>query len=288
MQRKNLVRLLAAACALVLAFSTAWLITAGPASAQCGSQASSCKNCHEVQAQMPVNSDGTDWHTAHAFGDFCHICHAGNNQAMDINLAHTGMVPPLSDIKAGCLQCHPTDYEALAQGYADTLGVEIGAVSAPIASAPSSDAAAQPEGTGSTVAPVSTANLPALGGSTELAVNDPNLVDFATRYDEIVLGKKPVNMGNAILIGLIGLVLVGGGGFVIKNEDWLDISALRSEKVEGHHSQDIVSMLPDLEKIDPKNRKKLAEAISNPAQLEKALKLFDILSEEQKTQEGPR
>jgi len=29
-----------------------------PVQAQCGSQASSCKNCHEVQGQDPVNGDG--------------------------------------------------------------------------------------------------------------------------------------------------------------------------------------------------------------------------------------
>ncbi|MEJ2352930.1 MAG: hypothetical protein P8Y03_24345, partial [Anaerolineales bacterium] len=41
----------------------------GRASAQCGSQASSCKNCHEVQGEDPVNNDGTGWHESHAFGD---------------------------------------------------------------------------------------------------------------------------------------------------------------------------------------------------------------------------
>jgi cytochrome c553 len=46
------------------------LMTVQPASAQCGSQASSCKNCHEVQGQMPVNNDGSAWHKSHAFGDF--------------------------------------------------------------------------------------------------------------------------------------------------------------------------------------------------------------------------
>ena len=57
-----------------------------PASAQCGSSASSCKNCHEVQGQDAVNADGTGWHQSHAFGDFCYICHAGNNQSMDTAL----------------------------------------------------------------------------------------------------------------------------------------------------------------------------------------------------------
>ena len=59
--------------AMVIAASI-FLTTATPVSAQCGSQASSCKNCHEAQAEMPVNADGTGWHQSHAFGDFCYIC----------------------------------------------------------------------------------------------------------------------------------------------------------------------------------------------------------------------
>ena len=70
-----------------------WLGSATPVNAQCGSQASSCKNCHEVQGEDPVNNDGTAWHPSHAFGDFCYICHAGNNQAIDKAEAHTGHGP---------------------------------------------------------------------------------------------------------------------------------------------------------------------------------------------------
>ena len=94
--------------------------------AQCGSQISSCKNCHEVQEKKPVNTDGTPWHTSHAFGDFCYICHGGNQQATDETLAHSGMVDPLSDIKASCQSCHPSDYQTKAQVYATKLGVQIG------------------------------------------------------------------------------------------------------------------------------------------------------------------
>ena len=103
------------------------LVTVQPVKAQCGSQASSCKNCHEVQAKDPVNNDGTSWHQSHAFGDFCYICHAGNNQATDKVAAHTGMVSPLADVKASCAQCHPNDLQARAQVYATKLGVQIGA-----------------------------------------------------------------------------------------------------------------------------------------------------------------
>ena len=108
--------------ALVIAASIS-LATVTPANAQCGSQASSCKNCHEVQGQKSVNADGTGWHQSHAFGDFCYICHAGNNQATDKAAAHQGMVSPLADVKASCQQCHAADLDARAKVYADILGV---------------------------------------------------------------------------------------------------------------------------------------------------------------------
>lgn len=92
--------------------------------AQCGTQASSCKNCHEVQGKHPVNSKGA-WHTDHAFGDFCEFCHAGNVQAADKTAAHQGLVPWNADVKASCASCHASDYEQRAQTYATALGVQI-------------------------------------------------------------------------------------------------------------------------------------------------------------------
>ena len=93
--------------------------------AQCGSSASSCKNCHEVQGEDPVNAIG-EWHTAHAFGDFCEFCHAGNVQAKTQDEAHVGMVDPLSDVKASCQSCHAQDLTERAQIYATALGVTFG------------------------------------------------------------------------------------------------------------------------------------------------------------------
>ncbi len=106
MKHKNIPFLFITAGMVIVIAIGLFLATATPVSAQCGSQASSCKNCHEVQGQDPVNSDGTGWHQSHAFGDFCYICHGGNQQATDKDAAHQGMVDPLSDIKAACQQCH--------------------------------------------------------------------------------------------------------------------------------------------------------------------------------------
>ncbi len=125
MNQKRLT-LLFVALGVLLVTGSIFLMTATPVKAQCGSQASSCKNCHETQAQDPVNNDGTTWHTQHAFGDFCYLCHAGNNQATDKVASHTGMVAPLADINASCKSCHPTDTLALAQIYATTLGKQVG------------------------------------------------------------------------------------------------------------------------------------------------------------------
>ena len=66
-----------------------------------------------------------------------------------------------------------------------------------------------------------------------MVVNDPNLVDYVQRYNEIVLGERPVNWGNIILIGLIGLVVVGGGGFVIFNEMRLRLASADDQAGRG-------------------------------------------------------
>ena len=109
MQQKNKAFYLVFTGTAILIALGVFLFTAPTASAQCGSQASSCKNCHEVQGEMSVNSDGTGWHQSHAFGDFCYICHAGNNQATEKAAAHEGMVAPLADVQAACQQCHVAD-----------------------------------------------------------------------------------------------------------------------------------------------------------------------------------
>ncbi|HTP11098.1 MAG TPA: hypothetical protein VMP08_22745, partial [Anaerolineae bacterium] len=113
--------------------------------AQCGSQSSSCKNCHEVKGEDPINAKG-DWHVSHAFGDFCEFCHAGNVQATDKAAAHEGLVNPLGDVKANCSSCHADDYQTRAEKYATALGVTVGASNTqpPAASSGSSQPSSQP------------------------------------------------------------------------------------------------------------------------------------------------
>jgi hypothetical protein len=260
------------------ALVTAFLVLSTPTktSAQCGSQASSCKNCHEVQGQDPVNNDGTGWHTSHAFGDFCYICHGGNNQATDETAAHAGMVSPLADIQASCMQCHPNDLQARAEVYATALGVTIGeASSSP--TTPTTSAMTQT---------TTTTSSPCVLSGAELAVDDPNLVDYTQRYDAIVLGKKPVNWGNIILIGLIGAVAVGGGGFVIINEKLVKLSFGDTKKVEGEYPTDAVDMLPSISRVSSTGRKTLSRVLENPKKAEKVLDLMDaVISSDEEREE---
>jgi hypothetical protein len=242
---------------LLVLVASFWMGSITPVNAQCGSQASSCKNCHEVHGEYPVNNDGTAWHQSHAFGDFCYICHAGNNQATDISEAHAGMVPPLADIKAACQQCHFDDLEERAQVYAGTLGVEIGSG----ADGNSGSGGDPVEGS----APESTGI--GLMAPTELDIKDPNLVDYVQRYNELVLGEYPINKGNLIVGALIGLVLLGGGTFVIYNEGWVGVDY---EKVDEYPAE-MVALLPKISRLTPPAREKLKNMLADPQQADDVL-----------------
>jgi hypothetical protein len=169
-----------------LALGLGLLLFPRPVSAQCGSSASSCKNCHEVQGKAPVNTKG-EWHTAHAFGDFCEFCHGGNVKAG----AHAGLVDPLGDVKASCQSCHANDYMDRAKKYAGTLGTPIGNGAAP--------AASMTNGVLTTAAKNAPCGPAApTGGET---------IDLNRAFEESVAPPGP-NIGNLILIALIGGTLV--------------------------------------------------------------------------------
>lgn len=261
---------------LVLVFGSGlWLATAQPAKAQCGSQASSCKNCHEVQSQDPVNADGTAWHQSHAFGDFCYICHAGNQQATEKDASHQGMVDPMSDVKASCQQCHAADLDARAQVYASVLGITLGEGEANPASAAATPAASVEQ-------PASPQAAPA---SAEINYEDPNLVDYAARYNQIVLGQNPVNWGNVILIVMIVLIGVGGSLFVIYNERLVKVSFGDTKPVAGDYPADVVDMLPSLSKLKAPTRQSLKHLLENPRRTEKVFGLIDEILADKKEEE---
>ena len=269
MQRKKYFMMMIATGLLLVVGTGLWLATAQPAKAQCGSQASSCKNCHEVQGQKSVNSDGTGWHQSHAFGDFCYLCHAGNQQATDKDAAHAGMVPPLSDVKAACASCHAKDFMDRAKVYADKLGVQVGAGAAPSAG----NGTAEPTKS----APIAAANTPAAaqpaaGGNPVVVENQP-VTDYVEQYNESVLGKATINWGNIIVAIMIVILLVVGGAVVILNERKLrGVLTPKITKIEGEvepirledFPEEILELLPKLKALNPVGRKALGKLLKNP------------------------
>jgi hypothetical protein len=234
--------------------------------AQCGSQASSCKNCHETQGEDSVNSDGTAWHSQHAQIDACVSCHAGNPQSTDKTTSHNGMVPWNSDVKAGCASCHPDDYLQLAQVYATTLGVTLGeAGTAPISGTP--------EPTEVTTATVGTA--PTGGG---IVISEPGTIDYVQQYNETVLGEHPINWGNVIVVLIILFILFAGGAFVYWNErrrrglkGFFSSKAVKTPAegniplVEGYSSE-VTALLPLIARLNPVGLHALKHILANPDQ----------------------
>ena len=237
-----------------------------PVSAQCGSQASSCKNCHEVQGNDPVNQDGTDWHQPHAFGDFCEFCHAGNVQSPVQEEAHTSMIAPLANVETSCSTCHE-NYLELAEGYASTLGVELGdATTAPAESDPE-PAEAQPAQSTSLVNDC---------GIDSAIYDKADLIDYTKQYEETVLGIRDLNRGNLIL-GFLSLAMISGGGlFVALNEKWLTISTKSIPDTIDGFEADNVALLPLIEKVDSKGREALRKLLKKP---EKAAKIFKAVAD---------
>lgn len=267
------------------------LLAAVAVEAQCGSEASSCKNCHEVQAQDPVNNDGTGWHESHAFGDFCYICHAGNQQATDKDAAHVGLEPPLADIKASCQSCHPNDLNERADVYAKALGVEIGARTAVTATPATTTSDTAASDATAVVAPaaettsVTTTDQAEVcpPGSKDLAVDDPNLIDYVQHYNQVVRGETPVNWGDLTLVGLIVLVVLGGGGFVIINE--ARRGHVRTATVEGEYPAEVVEMLPALTNLKAQSRKTLKRLLDHPEKSDRVLGLIDAVIDEDEPKE---
>ncbi len=256
------------------------LTTTSRTNAQCGSQASSCKNCHETQAQDPVNSDGTTWHTQHAQIDACLSCHAGNPQSTDKTQSHTGMVPWNSDVKAGCASCHPNDYIQLAQEYATTLGVTLG------------EAGTVPEVGTPEPTSVTTATMETTPSGGAIVINEPGTIDYVQQYQQTVLGKHPINWGNVIVVVMIVGILLGGGAFVYWNERRRRglkgfftprtpkaAATLTIPMVEGY-ANEVTELLPLINKLNPVGLHTLKRILENPDQANELLHALSHLDPE--------
>jgi hypothetical protein len=227
--------------------------------AQCGSQASSCKNCHEVKGEDSVNSKG-DWHVAHAFGDFCEFCHGGNVQATDEAAAHQGLVQPLGDIKTNCSSCHAADYQAKAETYAKALGVTIGASaggttppSAPAATTSNTTQPAQP------AQPEQSQAQPAAPAATP-TYNE--VTDYVAAYR--AAKPLPPSAGTLITGTMLVMAVVGGGAFVYWNEKRLRSlpRPTASETPADEQAQEIDHLLPILKKLDAETLRALRKVLT--------------------------
>jgi hypothetical protein len=249
--------------------------------AQCGSQASSCKNCHEVKGEDSVNAKG-DWHISHAFGDFCEFCHAGNVQAPDKAAAHEGLVEPLGDVQANCSSCHADDFQAKAEKYATALGVTIGAGNAKPPAASSGTGPSEPAAQPTAQAAQETAPKPAI-------VMPPKA--------EIVDYTQPagtVNMGNVIAALLLMVTVVGGGAFVYWNEKRLrkaKVAAAAAAAGAAAHAAgeeaitaldqlppEVVKLLPTLKQLDPRTLKALRIILSDRKRGEELLQSLSVIN----------
>lgn len=260
MKNKRFFLILSIASILMVMLTGFWLLTAQPAAAQCGSQASSCKDCHETQAQDPVNADGTNWHEAHAFGDFCYMCHAGNSQSTDKIAAHTGMIAPMSDIKGSCSACHVKDYSDKAQIYATTLGISLA----------NADPTVAPTLAPTQVATASSSSASALATQTT-DINSPSKVealpvlDYIEQYDLAMAARQKTNWSNILLAIFAGILVVVGGSYGITRLGWVNVSFADTKQAQGEYPADLVDMLPELARLKPEARTALCHMIKKPA-----------------------
>ncbi len=247
--QKILLRLISSVAAIAVVL----LVSPLPADAQCGSSASSCRSCHEVQKAAPVNTKGV-WHTAHAFGDFCAFCHSGNTKSKDKSAAHAGMVPPLSDVKGACQSCHPNDFMDRAKKYAAVLGKAIGTGTA--------EAKAPVTGSGAKSSAMNLGPQPPTGGT---------IIDLNRIYAGLDL-PRPNVIGNSILVALILVVALAFAGLVIYYEKPVPrfIAAFRrllatpvAQFESGVARPAIASLMPLLESSDPETLRAVTQLLSD-------------------------
>ncbi|MDA8441898.1 MAG: cytochrome c3 family protein [Peptococcaceae bacterium] len=143
--------------------------------AACGASTSSCKTCHEVQGQDPVNQKGA-WHVQHAFGDFCSACHLGVPTETDKTKAHAGVIKnPISQPDQTCTSCHPSDTAARVAKYGGSGSGGSGGSVTTNSGAAGTSANATPSAAASQVP-----SVPSAAASQTPASADPNydVIDF--------------------------------------------------------------------------------------------------------------
>jgi hypothetical protein len=75
------------------------------------------------------------------------------------------------------------------------------------------------------------------------------------------------------LMGMIGLMLVGGGGFVITREKLVNVKFGDTRQVDDEYPADVVEMLPKIAGLKADTRKSLKNVLEN----KKADKVLDLM-----------
>jgi hypothetical protein len=277
------------------------------ASAQCGSQASSCKNCHEVQGKDPVAKKG-QWHIDHAANDYCEFCHAGNVQATDKDKAHVGMVKPGDNLKTSCGgMCHQ-DYQARADKYI-AVGMKAGGGAAQPPAAPTASSGGQaPAATTLAAQPTQSATQPAQSKPAALPPASGQIVDFNQPKPSLEANPSTVNVGNIVLGVLVVLMLIVGVVIVFSGEGGLRkltawqaqpavASAYRGTPLPDHWADlvkakpELAVVLPMLAKAESRTIKAIARVLSDPSHGDEALQALgkiDLKLIEDVRKLGPR
>jgi hypothetical protein len=278
------------------------------ASAQCGSQASSCKNCHEVQGKDPVATKGP-WHIDHAANDYCEFCHAGNVQATDKDKAHVGMVQSGDNLKQSCGgMCHQ-DFQARADKYI-AAGMKVGGGAAQPPAAPSGSQA--PAATAPAAAApaqlAQPADPPAQSKPAALPPSSGQIVDFNQPKPNLEANRSQVNVGNIVLGVLVVLVFMVGVVIVFSGEGGLKklgawqaqpavASAYRGTPLPDNWADlvkakpELAEVLPMLARADSRTIKAIARVLSDPSHGDEALQALgkiDLKLIEDVRKLGPR
>jgi hypothetical protein len=215
MNRNNHLKIL---FAIVSIFVLAVWMTPATSESACGAAASSCKNCHEVKGEMRVGDKG-DYHSQHAFGDFCVFCHSGNTAATSKAEAHEGMVKPLENLEQSCASCHPDDFEGRGKGYGAVIKPKGGDDGGkPAATGSDSTLEAGKSGSaGTTIAAVS--EKPAARKEESYVILAPtpdpsavppeDLIDYNVLYSARMEWGMPGTMGDWILVAMSLFMMMG-------------------------------------------------------------------------------
>jgi len=184
----------------VVMIGSFWLTTPKETEAACGASTTSCKTCHEVKGENPVSQKG-DWHTQHAFADFCQACHLGVATETDKTKAHAGVVAkPLAQPDQTCASCHPADTA--------TRVIKYGGVATSAPTGNPISGASTPE-TGNGTAPVGTGTVTPSAAVTQIPPSlNPNfdVIDFNLK-DKTPWLAWVLGIINVLMLLLLGILI---------------------------------------------------------------------------------